>query len=431
MKIIIARIFVGALSMALLLFGFYHFYRYQNSALHFETVLMHTVPRTLYGTGIAVRSEVLVESSGFGTTNFLHDDATRLGIRQIVAEVHDTAVGISPDYLRLQEIEREIERLTAAQDRNVNNMSTADAINRDIRDRLGALRTVSATGQAQDLERLHDDLSQLINRRRIAIGEDEDFSERLAVLNNERRYLNTPTFGSAAHSVVRAPVPGLFSRVYDGYETLITPAAMRRMSIDDFVGLIDYAPELPIGYTGRMVTSEVWFFAVPLNLHHAEWISRGQRVEMEFDSSGRRVPATVYDIVFGNRDDIVVAIFRSNHMSRDLINLRVNDVVVYSMQHTGIRVNNNAIHFRETPDGGVERGVYVLDGNILRFRSIHPIYENPHFLLSDPNPQIIHPTFAIDEDDENFEPRRLPQPVRQFDLVVTSGVDLFDGRPIR
>ena len=430
MKILLARIFVGALSIALLLFGVYHFYRYQNSTLHFETALMHTVPRTLYGTGIAIRSEVLVESPGFGTSNFLHDDATRLGVRQVVAEIHDTAVGVNADHRRLLEIEREIEMLTAAQDRNINNMSTADAINRDIRDSLGTLRAVSATGQAHDIERLHSDLSQLINRRRIAIGEDEDFSERLALLHAESARLDTTNFGGAAHSVVRAPTSGFFSRVYDGYESLLTPSLMRNMGIDGFVDLIEYAPQTPSGYIGRMVTSEIWFFAVPLNLHHAEWITRGQRVELEFDLSGRRVPATVYDVVFGNRDDIVVAIFRSNHMSHDIINLRVNDVVVYSTQHTGIRVSNAAVHFREAPDGTLERGVFALDGNTLRFRTIHPIYEDLHFLLSDPNPQIIQPT-PRDEDDEDFEPRRIPQPVRQFDLVVTSGVDLFDGRPIR
>ena len=430
MKILLGRIFVGMLSISLLLFGLYHFYRYRTSTLHFETVLSHTVSRTLYGTGIAIRSERLIEASHFGVENFLHDDATRIGVGQVVVEFHQTDAGTSraADRRQLREIEDEIQMLTAAQDRNVNNMSTADLINRDIRDRLGALRTVSATGQTHELEQIRGDLTTLINRRRIAVGEDENFSERIAQLSEKRAYLGVQDFSGDVVSV-RAPVPGFFSSVHDGYEELINPAGMRNMRIDDFVEIINREPPYaPSGYIGRMVTSEIWHFAVPLDLHQAEWITRNQRVELEFDMSGRRVPATVYDIVFDNRSDIVVAIFRSNHMSQDIINLRVSDVAVHSTHHTGLRVNNAALYFRETESGGVERGVYVLEGNTIRFRTVHPIYEGPHFILSDPNPTILRPT--PEDEDEDGVPRLIAPPVRKFDRVITGGVDLYDGRAV-
>ena len=427
MRRLIERIVLIAVALTLLITGGYYFYRHQRSTFQFETVFEHTVPRTLYGTGVAIRSEVLIEASSAGVQVFPHDDATRFGIGQVVAEFHQYGDGGMTNQRRLREIEHEILMLTEAQDRNVNNMSSADAINRDIRDSLGTLRHVSATGQARELENVREDLASLINRRRIAIGEDENFSERIAQLNEERISLGV-YYESTDIVSVHAPVTGFFSRTHDGYESLINPAIMRQMGVGGFMELIERPPpHVPARYVGRMVTSEIWHFAVPLELHSAEWLSRNQRVELEFDMSGRRVPAVVEDILFENNIDEVVAIFRSNHMSEDIINLRINDVLVYSTQHTGLRISNSALHFRETP-GGVERGVYVLEGNVMRFRTVHPIYEGPHFFLSDPNPVI--PLPSPDDLDEEGYPRRAAPPVRMFDMVVTRGVDLYDGRPV-
>ncbi|MCL2068329.1 MAG: hypothetical protein FWH00_00360, partial [Oscillospiraceae bacterium] len=300
-------------------------------------------------------------------------------------------------------------------------------INRDIRDRLGVMASIAATGQSRELESVRGDLTSLINRRQIAIGRTASFSARIEELNRERTALEITDRGDAVQ--ILAPAPGFFSKYYDGYESLITPAMMSSMSIADYIRLTERAPPAPAPvHVGRMVPTGIWYFAVPLDLHQGEWLRKGQQVQLEFDQVTRRVPATVYDLRLENNTEMMVAVFTSDHMSDDIINLRVGEVTIFSAQHTGLRIPTSALYFRILPDGARERGVYVLDGNTIRFRLIYPVYEEAAFLLSDPNPSV---RITSDPDDPDTAPRRIPSPVRKYDLVITRGVDLYDGKTVQ
>ena len=92
-------------------------------------------------------------------------------------------------------------------------------------------------------------------------------------------------------------------------------------------------------------------------------------------------------------------------MNRDVANLRIENIEIITDEYTGIRINNNAI--REV-DG--EKGVYVQRGNIISFKKIN----------------ILHSTedYSVIEkvDDSSY--------VRQYDTIITEGVDLYDGKVI-
>jgi hypothetical protein len=205
---------------------------------------------------------------------------------------------------------------------------------------------------------------------------------------------------------------------------------LRSMSIADYTALIEREPPSPPpGRVGRIVRTGIWYIAVPLDLHQSEWLRKGQQVQLEFEQIFRQIPATVHDIKFENNTDTIVAIFQSDHMSAEIINLRVTEVTIYSAQHSGLRISTSFLYFRERPDGGADRGVYVLDGTTVRFKLVHPVYEEATYLLSDPNP---NPVERVTQDPENpdADSWQTPPPVRKYDLVIR-GVDLYDGKPIQ
>ena len=435
------RLFLGVVALVVLCWGGYHFYRYYNDPMKFETVFEHTVPRTIAGTGIAVREELLLEAAGTGEAgeeNYLHEDGARVGVGEIVAEFYRSS-SRGRNMRRLRELETELEQLRQAQDVNLNNISNVDAINREIREKLRVLTGVAATGDGSDLPRAQSDLGFLINRRQIATGKAENYAERIGALQKEYDSLNA-TGDGAAVTAAPSPVAGYFASTCDGYESILSPGSIADMSVGDIEELIGREkPPAGSGRIGRIVTNQVWYYALPLELYQSELLRKGQAVELQFGRSATRVPAKVYDLKHENNSDSIIAIFRCDYMNAELINLRVCDVTVYSTQHTGVRISASSLQFRKNPLGETERGVYVLDGNTVRFRLVYPVYEEPGFLLSNPNPQPAAapspeaaPAAGAEPPGEN-EPAayKPPQPVKVYDLVITKGLDLYDGKPVQ
>ena len=436
------RLFFALMAVVVLCWGGYHFYRYYNEPLQFETAFEYTVPRTITGVGIAIRDEMIIDESPRGVESYLLDDAARVAIGQPVAEYYPDDVG-DRNIRRLREIEQQIKMLEEAQDTNVNNLSNTDNINRDIRDRLGIVANIMATGQSRNLSVARADLTSLMNRRQIAIGNFDNYQALISALKDEYSMLSTSEAGSVYEA--KSPGVGFFSKQYDGYETLISPAEIDSTTITEYLELIENpVPQTGQGRVGRLVKNQVWYFAMPIKLHESEWLKQNQTVELGFEQLGRRIKAKVYDVKFENKNDTMIAIFQTNQMTAELINLRVTEVSVYSTQYSGVRVSSSALYFRENERGENERGVYILSENTVKFKLVYPVYEEQSFLLSDPNPDLKEKQesmagaatsselSAISEATEiEVTPYTPPPPLKQYDLVIIKGTDLYDGKPIQ
>ena len=92
-------------------------------------------------------------------------------------------------------------------------------------------------------------------------------------------------------------------------------------------------------------------------------------------------------------------------MNRDVANLRIENIEIITAEYTGIRINNSAI--REI-DGN--KGVYVLRGNIIQFKKINILSSNEDYSIIEK------------VDDSSY--------VRQYDTIITQGVDLYDGKVV-
>ena len=421
------RLFFALMAIVLLFWGAYHFQRYYNEPLQFETAFEYTVPRTISSVGIAIRDEIIIEESPRGVESYLYEDASRVAVGQPVAEYYPDDIG-DRNIRRLREIEQQIKMLENAQDTNINNLANTDTINRDIRDRLGVVANIMATGNSRDLPAIRTELTALMNRRKIAIGKEDNYHALISMLKEEYSRLDLAGAGSVYEA--RSPGIGFFSKSYDGYEALIAPSMIRRMEITEYIELIENpAPQTAPGRVGRLVKNQVWYFAMPIKLHESEWITQNQTVDILFEQVGRRIRARVYDIRFENQNDTMIAVFQINQMSPEIINLRVTEATVYAAQYSGVRVGSSSLYFRQNERGETERGVYVLEGNTVRFKLVYPIYEDQNFLISNPNPEIkpnIVDEFATDTD--NY---RLPPPIKQYDLVIVKGTDLYDGKPVQ
>lgn len=123
------------------------------------------------------------------------------------------------------------------------------------------------------------------------------------------------------------------------------------------------------------------------------------------------INATVYYRGPINTDETVL-ILSSKIMDSDIARLRTEDVEIVINETDGIRVNKSAVRVIN----GVQ-GVYVLTGNIVRFKKLDIIYTGEDYVISK----------MIKEDiyDENKVPY-----LKIYDAVILEGKDLKDGKLI-
>jgi hypothetical protein len=210
--------------------------------------------------------------------------------------------------------------------------------------------------------------------------------------------------------VVEAPVSGYYARPVDGLETTLTLELAKTAELSELLYIIDSVParqNMGVWGAGRIVTSHNWHVAVKVNKFDVQRVRPGQRLTISFNNYAQRVPATVLRVLsLNNEDEDAVLVLGSNHVSGDTINLRSAGVRLYFQHHTGLRVDTSRIRF----ENGV-RGVYTLDNGIIRFKRIDPLYEEDSFIRS-----------ALPSDP--LETGLL----RQFDQIVTKGIELEDGK---
>ena len=416
----IEKAVIFVITAVVLAWGIYHVGFYTKETVQTETVFSETVYRTLSGKGIAIRNEEIIPKSSAGAQRFLHDDGTRVGVGQPVIEYYTGDVK-NRNIQNIRDYEQEIAMLEEAQNKNLNNFSTAPTISRDIREQLSNLALASARGKCDDLETIRSELTLLVNRRQIATGKAENYQERIGGLKSEVESLKS---SSSMENIKQelAPMSGYFAKGKDGFENL-NPEDMLNMTVDDFDRYINNTEPKNDFECGRIVKDSKWYFAVNMPQHEIEWVKRGQTATLSFNHLNHKVPVKVSALVIENNNPMATVVFISDYLSEEVVNVRQANVTVSFAQFTGLKINSYAIRFQKDENGQMMkdengeliRGVYVLDNYVATFKTLDPTYEEASFVLS-----------KISHDGTNKENQ-----VELFDQVIVQGSDIYDGKIIQ
>jgi len=379
--------------------------RFFSTPVRTQTAHLTTIFQSASGPGLVFRDEILLEESGASMVSSLFDDAQRVLVGEPIVELLPPGTYVG-NRGRLRQTQWEIDMLEHAQDTSINHIANTDILGRDIQSQLGLLVQMSATGQYEDAGALRSNLTSLLNQRQIATGKEQNFQERISTLSSERDRLLLDA-ARGATGVVNAPRSGFYARSVDGLESVLTLNVARTGGLSELKSLVENTSASEVqSRAGRIITSHNWYVAVVVYQYEIQGMRRGQNLDIVFEATGTRVPATLRRILSDNAEDKAVLIFHSNHVSEETVNLRVSDVRLDFRQHEGIRVDAQALRF---VDG--ERGVFTLTNNVVRFKRVDPVYEESGFLLSRP-PLDPHDTFTL----------------RKYDQIIIRGVDLEDGR---
>lgn len=387
-----------------------------------ETALLVSVYDTCKTTGYIFRSEQLVEKSTGGVTVTLVKDGERVSKGQIFANVYSdsSSAGLQE---QINAIDRKIDILSKSvvdTDLYVTDITKTDqAIDKDF-DTL--FSTVSA-GDLSDVLTIEKSLLVNMNKKTLITNMNNGYHSEIASLQNERNALQS-RIRSVSKSLYAAS-SGYYYGDVDGYENVFTPDKLNDLTLASFRELTSHEAETSLSShtAGKIVTDFVWHLVCEADKYSAAGFTVGSYYKIRFPSfSEEMVTMKLVNAVSVTSDDTVLLVFRGNTAPENFPYLRTQEADIIGQSHTGLAVSKKAVRI---VDG--QKGVYILDGDIVRFRLIEILFEEEDSYIVAPEKPVPDEADANTEDVE-ISDRPVYKYLSLYDNVIVGGKDLFDGK---
>lgn len=417
---LVNRIIMLALSLALLLYLGVYAWRALRNPYTMVLSYSYTVDDTMEATGYLAREEQVILSSG-GIVDPLPNEGEKVARGEAVAVVYQSEAAAQ----RRQEIhalELELEQLEYARSAG-DSVAGSSKLSQEI---LDAIVTLRASVSAGDLTRLEDQslaLKSLVYKREAAYGEGADSSEGLSASIAAVQTQLTTLKSQAAQDTGRVTVDrsGIFSGQVDGYEALLTPAALETLTPSALDKLAGQKATVDANAVGKLITDTTWYFVCALTEAEAARLTEGRTVSVRFslDWSGE-VPMKVERIGAPEQGRMPV-IFSSTRFLSDTTLLRRQSVDILFHTQSGIRIPKQALRVetREVTDPETDQirqeqitGVYAHISGRAEFKPVQVLDERDDFCIVTP----------VNPDSKKA--------LRAGDEIIISSEPLFDGKVI-
>lgn len=379
----------------------YQFVLFSKAEMETQPALKETVYTTIDTKGFVVRDEKFIENNASGTTVSFAKNGERVASGDTVSIIFSSQEDAS-SYLKISELEKSIshyEELSGqANFQAVNIDSLNNKINNELIDFLECRDNNELKNAVVCAETFRDSLTG----KQIATGTALDFSEQLANLKNELSTLQQTKY---SYTEIKSDSAGYFINGSDGYENTINFSKIDEIDLKVVETALKSNPKaVSDEVIGRVVGSFQWYIVCSVPTEETVNLTVGDILNVNVPYEGiEKLPVTLYKV--GERTgDNTMLILSCDEMNEALADLRIEDIQIITEEYSGYKISNSAIR---TVDG--VKGVYVVRGNLLGFRKIHIVHSEETFTIVD-NP----------DGESDY--------IKQYDEVVTKGVELYDNK---
>ncbi|MBR6694581.1 MAG: hypothetical protein IKL62_06515 [Clostridia bacterium] len=354
-------------------------------------------------TGTIVRNETLLASDAQGVKYFVVGDGEKVSKDGIIADIYETQEQ-AQKRTDLKNLEKQIESISEVQAYNNTSAIDLDLLNGKIDEALLSLMTSCRNGVYTDSEVKTQELLKLLNRKKIAIGEEADFSAALASLKSS--YESLKASAPVAKNSIKSTLSGYFVSTADGYEEVLTAQNILSLTPEKMSAL--EPGEVSQHIVGKIVSDYTWYVACIVPLEKSAAFKVGDTVKLRTTlKSATEITSTVAAINLGSDSDALM-VFACQNMNGDLATVRTLPLTIVTGEYEGLRVSNQAVRVV-----GGKTGVYVISGMQAKFVEIEIIRTVGEFTLCKPN------------EDSSASGLRL------YDEVIEKGRNIYDGKIIR
>lgn len=395
-------IFFSVVGVLIIVYFIYQVVKINTNPYKTEIAIERQVQSTISTKAFIVRDETYITANNSGTIVSIAEDGKRVASGDDVAVVfqNESSAGT---YVRMRELEKEIEYYKQLKNRVGNGKNAPSAYNKLIDDACIAFISASRDKIGSDFDETLTDLRDAITARQLAVGEELSVDAKLAELEAELVSLNQ---SATKYSTIKSPNSGYYIGSVDGYENSISYNDAKNVNCAQISSLLSSSrKDVPDGVMGKLVDSFDWYFLCNVSFNDSGKIVVGSTIDV-------RVPNTTVGTIKctvvnkGNKEgDQVAVVLKCNIMNRDVANLRIHDIEIIVEDYVGIRIKNNAIR-----EENGQKGVYVQSGNIIRFKKVNILHSSEEFTVV----EIVNDSAYV----------------KQYDTIIVEGVDLYDGKVI-
>lgn len=425
-KIIMFILFVGvAIYMAI--------YAAQSLADPFTTAIAYqdTLDDSVKITGMVVRGEQAL-SDGAAIMDVLPDEGERVAAGETVAILYQNNDALDHQK-QLQALEQERDQLQYALNSG-SSLSDAAKLEQQIISSILDLRANTSGGDLSTVESNALSLRTLVLQREFAYSASGDSAavlrESVAELDEQIASLETQV--SDVTTSIYAPCSGVFSRVSDGLEIILTPSSLETMTVSDFKNISSQADSSNTSNVGKLITGDTWYFVTVVDASTADRLRVGSTITVAFshDYTGE-VPMFVERVGLPENDGCILVLSYDRNL-KDVTLLRTQTVDLIFKRYTGIRVPKQALRMETVtvtePDTKTEHqsqalGVYTVVGAQAEFMPVDIIREGrDYYLVSSAKESDYFLAISAAESRKRI--------LRAGDEIIVTASDLYDGKVV-
>lgn len=246
--------------------------------------------------------------------------------------------------------------------------------------------------------------SENFSRKNISLGYDVDCSAQIEKLEKQIAKLTAVK----PSGIITTDIAGYYVSRPDGFESTLTADKIDELTAEELEKALKADKgKIPKNAIGKVINGFEWYAACIVPSERLTGIEVGKRVQLMLGDSDREtIWARLYSKELLDKGKCL-AVFKCSDMNEELSGLRKASGKIILREYTGIKIRKDAVRFNDKN----EAGVYIKEGNLIKFNRIEEIYSDENFVIAQ---------------DKSGTPGWLAQ----YDEIVISGKELANGKVI-
>lgn len=355
--------------------------------------------------GVYVRDERVVSYNGSGVVSYLHDDGEKLAKNSVIAKIYASQHDLSVQ-TKIDELNEQIAVLKDAESLVGSDNSQLEAFSNQIYEKHNLMLQYIAAGDYASAAAMKNEYLNLQSKRLIVKGTETDYSAKIAELQAEIDSLSMQITSSPQDLMLNET--GYFVSYADGYESTLTYDTIYSLTEEQIAEIVKIPQkEVPSTAIGKIISGYEWKIVCVLDAQYANKVFESAQVNLRIGSSSQDITATVESAEKNAETGNTILVLACDRLNSDFVAGRTVQFKLLFDDYSGIRIPSEAIRFDEEGNAGV----FVKVGVEITFKRIKVMVNEGDY--------------AIVEDttgDKGY--------LSLYDLVVTEGNDLYDGKII-
>lgn len=388
-----SKLVAVCLSIFILAYVGYQTYTSLYNPYESQIVKLETYSQDIDLNGFFVRNEKALDEKKQGVVSYRFNNAEKISKSTVIANVYEQESDLF-NLKKIEQLNNDKQILVKSQDKQNIEGLKIDSLNAQINSNQDELIKIMDDNNLSKLNETYDTLLLNMNKLAVVLDNTVTYSTQIEAIDQQIAQLNSQI--SKNNQTVVSGESGYFSSSVDGYESVFTPAMLKKLSVAGVKDAIKKKTVKPSDSIGKIQYDSNWSFVALVEKSKAELFKEGQQIKLKFNSkSTKEIVVTVSQLIIEKDSKESVIVFTSDSLDPDLATMRFEQPKAVLAEYSGIVIPKDAVRFERIKEVVIDeetqtestvdkdiKGVYTLLGKTVRFKRLDVVYEDSYYVIS-------------------------------------------------